>query len=150
MLLSDTLWRHQATNNCLNLLRSKIFATFWTITYHGCHRMPVSRDWGILKIPDAFPGKQIPWRISPYIFRHLPYLSCIIVVAVEINNRIWLNQNILCKRNVKNRVWCWFLSFIVLSKGLLPDTQHFGLHMRRECQECLPCHRAVMHVGVAN
>ena len=45
--------------------------------------------------------------------------------------------------------------------SLLPDTQNWGLHMRRECRERFPCHRglaiptcitarAAMHAGIAN
>ena len=42
----------------------------------------------------------------------------------------------------------------IYTMGLLPDTQNYGVRIRRECRERLrvndPDARAVMHAGVAN
>ena len=53
------------------------------------------------KMADAFPGKQLWGRISPFISnRHSPYLDhmACIWVGMGSDNRIWQKRSILCKR----------------------------------------------------
>ena len=66
---------------------------------------------GHLKIAEDFPGKQLRWRISLCIRNRLtPYLYHITCIGVEIDgdNRTWLKQNNLCKREGnKPRLYCY-------------------------------------------